>query len=47
MSLGAPRLSRSARAQKIADGAALMAAEQGCLPLPPEALSRRVNQAAI
>ena len=43
MSLGAPRLSRSARAQKIADGAALMAAEQGCLPLPPEALSRRVG----
>jgi AcrR family transcriptional regulator len=43
MSLGAARLTRQARAQQIADGAALMVVEQGCLPLPPEALSQRMG----
>ena len=43
LSLGAARLTRQARAQQIADGAALMVVEQGCLPLPPEALSQRMG----
>lgn len=40
---GAARLSREARARQIAQGAALMVVEQGCLPLAPEALSQRIG----
>lgn len=43
MTVGAGRLSREARASQIAQGAALMLVEQGCLPLPADALSQRIG----
>lgn len=43
VTVGAIRLNREARAQQIAQGAALMVVEQGCLPLAPEALSHRIG----
>ncbi|MDF2901759.1 MAG: hypothetical protein K0Q62_1818 [Phenylobacterium sp.] len=43
VTVGAARLSREARARQIAQGAAMMVVEQGCLPLAPEALSQRIG----
>lgn len=40
---GGARLSRAAREQQIMDGAAALAVEQGCLPLPLETLGERVG----
>ena len=40
---GGARLSRAAREQQIMEGAAALAVEQGCLPLPLETLGQRVG----
>lgn len=40
---GGARLSRAAREQQMIEGAAALVVEQGCLPLPLEALGQRVG----
>ena len=40
---GGARLSRAAREQQIIDGAAALAVEHGCLPLPLDVLGQRVG----